>query len=468
MPSLINRLQSFLPDFRLPTAGPGRSTTHRPRPSTGERVPSEWGGVAGRVWFLPYADRTSTGDTAEIRAAMRMMLRDPYVKSAWLTQVLSVLSQDFQVHVDPRYKKEPLAQQQADWVRYCLEKVEGGMVGLGTAVLMNLGADGICLAEKVWRVEEDDREYKGRVRLRSLKPKDPNHLRLIGDEYRNVTAVRSERQHEEYPISDFVYLRYLHCYDEPFGMAAFRAAYGAYWMRDTVRKLRAIHHEKKAGGMLKGEYEDPADQAKLEAALRQAKSSTWLAVPAGVKVEAMDISKAAEADWKSFDESLREEILVGIALAHLHILQGGVTDARGDTKVHKEVSDLGPWLLTYLLQEAINGQLTPDLVDYNYPQRAGLPRVTLGGVTNEEILQRLDVLTKASALGFKPSRSAEAVTLTIQEADPADPNDQLAPPPNPMAMGGTPGQPQPGGFGAFAEGGAALAAETFRRAGRHG
>ena len=442
----LNRLSSLVPDFRAPAVEGVR--TRRPRPSTEERVPvRSLGAVAGRQWFLPYADATSTNDSPEIRAAMRQMLRDPYVKSGWLSQVLTVVSQDFQVHKPRAAGKDPLAQEQADFVRDALEASSGEMVGLATSVLMNLGSDGFSLCEKVlYPIEHGP--HRGKIGLTDLKPKDPERdVRLFRDAHNNVTGATAIRTNETFPITDFTYVRYLHTFDEPAGMAAFRASYGSYWMRDTVRKLRAIHHEKKAAGTLKGTYEDPADKSTLEAALRAAKSATWITVPKSVQVEAMSLSTASEADWKSFDESLREEILVGVALAHLHILQGGVSDARGDTKVHKAVADLGPWLLTYIVQVVLNRQVIRDLVDYNYAQPAGgYPRVTLGGVTTEEALQTLQLLEGAQKAGFKPSRNYYASALTIQEADPDDPEDQLAKPGD-----GPPAGPAAGGLQPFAD-----------------
>lgn len=455
MPGILSRLSSLVPTYSGIRAGLARPDTARPRPDTEERVPAEIrAAVGGRVWFLPYADSTTTGDTPEVRAAMRLMERDPYVKTGWFTQVLTVLAQEFQVH-HPAARRDPRAQDQVDFVRAAFEQADGEMVGTGSAVLTALGSDGFSLCEKVWRVAERGK-YAGKLVLKSLRPKDPSHLTLVGDEFRNVTGVRVDRTNETFPITDFVYTRYLHKFDEPMGMAPFRASYGAYWFRDTVRKLRVIRAEK-ADGLLVGTYTDPADKGTLESALQRAKTSTWMSVPEGVQVQAMDKARSSESDFKSFDESLREEILVGIAYAHLHILQGGVSDARGDTKVHKAVSDLGPWLLTYLVQAALNRQVIPDLIDYNFPGGAAggdYPRVTLGGVTNQEILEQFQVLDAAQRAGFRPSRSHYAGVLTIQEADPEDPADQLAPPQqaDPFGLGAVGG----GGFGADPLGGAGV------------
>ena len=455
MASILSRLSSLVPDFR-PFRTPAARGTVRPRPSQDEKIATRAG--VGRTWFLPYADSTATDDTPDIRAAMRKMLRDPYIKSAWLSQLLSVLSQPIQVHT-PKGKKNRTDQGRADFVRHCLEHAQDGMLGVGTAILMNHGSDGYTVSEKVWQTDARGK-YANKVTLRALKPKDlDEHGRLIGDEHNNVTGVWSSRTNDTYPITDFVYTRYLHTFDEPMGMAAFRPSYGAYWARDTVRKLRIIHKEKNLDGLLMGTYEDPADKGPLEAALARARSSTWLSIPAGVRVEMLSKSQAAEGDYKSFDESLREESLVGIALAHLHILQGGVSDARGNTKVHKAVADLGPWLLTYIIQYAINRQIVPDLIDYNYGYSDEYPQVTLGGVSNAEVIELLQVLEGAQRAGFKPSKSYYATELTIQEADPNDPEDLLTPPAaggmggpgggmGGMDLGGMPGGPFGGGGGA--------------------
>lgn len=454
MSSILSRLRQLVPDFRFARRAPAVADgPRRPRPDEDEKLPNRYGGggsgggghLAERIWFLPFLDN-STGDTAEIRSAMRLMVRDPYVKTAWWSQVLGVLAQPFQVH-PPKGDKSRQSQDNADFVRHCLETVDGGMLGVGQAVLTNLGSDGYSLAEKVWHTEARGK-YAHRVTLRALKPKDleDNGGRLVGDRFNNVTGVESTRTSETFPITDFTYVRYLHTFDEPMGMAAFRPSYGAYWMRDTVRKLRTIHKEKLLDGLLVGTFEDPADKGPLELALQRARSSTWLSIPKGVMIESVSKSQASESDFKSFDESLREEILVGIAFAHLHILQGGVSDGRGNTKIHKEVAELGPWLLTYLLQHVINRQIIPDVLDYNLPLVTGYPTVSLGGVTNQEVLEILQVLQGAQAAGFKPSKTYYATELSIQEADPNDPDDQLTPAP---PAGGDPFGGMGGGMGGF-------------------
>jgi len=178
----------------------------------------------------------------------------------------------------------------------------GGMPALVRAVCAPLGSDGHSLAEKVWEYADKGR-LQGKVVCAALKAKDADPqsptgtARLEGDRFGTVTGVTALREPGQpvFPVTDFVYSRYLTVFDEPLGEAAFRPAYGPYWMRDTVRKLRAIHTEKKMAGMLVGEYEPDDDKAPLEAALAAAKASTWMSVPAGTRVQAVQLSTAIGA-----------------------------------------------------------------------------------------------------------------------------------------------------------------------------
>lgn len=492
MPSVFARMASLFPGLRpaaFPSTPPGAETpaerdarklaetkaalaasTRRPRPSTEEKVPRDWtGGIAGQVWFLPFRDST-TKDTPEIRAAMRLMRRDPYVKAAWEPQILAVASEDYQVQ--PSESGNPEAEEQAEAFRECLEQVAGGMPQLVRAICAALGSDGHSLAEKVWDVAERGK-LANKIVLKAAKPKDTNGeaggmVRLHGDEYGNVSHVESLRKAGvRFPISDFLYSRYMTVFDEPLGEAAFRPSYGAYWMRDTVRKLRAIHHEKKMAGMLVGTYATDDDKGPTEDALRKAKTATWMAVPEGTRIEALALSTAAEPDYKSFDESLRDEIVTGIAFATLQILMGTSAggEVRGSSEVQKMISDLGPWFLMAIVMDTINTQLAPDFIDFNYPYPAagGYPKLTFGAVSNREILEEIGKVKGAMELGIAPSKKHYAKNWGIQQADPNDPEDVLKLP-TPAQVGAFGGAGGAGGMPGVGASAPALAfAEPRRR-----
>jgi hypothetical protein len=322
---------------------------------------------------------------------MRLMIRDAYVKAAWEPLCIAVESEEWQVQ--PSESGNADAEEQAEFVTANFnDYLKGGVPALVHAIIGQLGPDGFGLAEKVWAVAAKGK-LEGKIVLEAAKAKDPDNLHVKGDSFGNVTHVTSTRKAgEEFPITDFLYSRYPGMFDEPLGMAAFRASYGAYWMRDTVRKLRIMHTEKKMAGMLVGTYADGADddKATLEAALRAAKSSTWMAIPEGTRVEAVQLSTASEPDYKSHEESLRDEIVTGIAFATLQTMTASVPgEGRGDSEVQKETSELAAWRLMSIVLQVVNEQLIPDLIDYNfpYPAAGGYPKLSFGAISKDEILK---------------------------------------------------------------------------------
>jgi hypothetical protein len=476
MPSLFSKLASYLPGFKpgamssaLVVESPqqraerlvaeAKSQLERSRgrqaPSTPERIPNGYhGGIAGKVWFLPFQDST-THDTAEIRAAMRLMRRDGYVKAAWEPQILTVASEDTQIQPSESGNSESEAQ--ASFIGYALNDYHGGGIPqLVRSIVAPFGSDGHTVAEKVWEIAQRGR-LQGKIICGATKAKDTSEggtgvVRLQGDEFGNVTSVKSYRkQGQEWPISDFLYARYLTVFDEPLGEAAFRPAYGPYWMRDTVRKLRMIHHEKKMAGMLAGTYVDDDDKGPLEAALTRAKTSTWISIPEGCRIEAINLSTAAEPDYKSFDESLRDEIVIAIAFATLQQLVGSAVggEVRGKADVQKMISDLGPWLLMAIVMDVVNNQLIPDLIDFNFPYPAGggYPKLTFGAVSSKEILSQQQVVLGAMQTGIEPSKKYYAKSWSVQLADPNDPDDAMKLP----GGAGAPTSPPGGGGMQFSE-----------------
>jgi hypothetical protein len=154
----------------------------RPRRSYGEKVPAGYG-IGTNITFLPYVD-SATADTAAIRDAMRQMLRDPWVKAAWTSQVFAVASQDHAV--TPHDKKDANAILQAEFTRHWIEELPGGMSGLAMTIAMPLGPDGISVVEPVNAPPAASGRWAGKVMPSKCVARDVNHIRLIGDRFRNI------------------------------------------------------------------------------------------------------------------------------------------------------------------------------------------------------------------------------------------------------------------------------------------
>lgn len=407
-----------------------------PLPSTAEKISATYGaGIGGQIQFLPYLE-TPTRDTPEIRASLRQMLKDPYVKAAWLTQCFSVARNKFQVHAYTEDDHD--AAEQAEFITDGINRLFLGFAGLALSVLMPLGPDGVSIVEPVTEVEEMGR-WRGKWVPSKAKSKDLETLYLFGDRYRNLESIRSVRTPELGLVDadEFLISRYAPMFDEAFGWAAFRSSYQAWWMLDTVRKLRAIHHEKRTSGTIVAKYRDKSNIPVLEAMLRRLKSSTWATVPTEVELQLLELTKASDTDYAKFEDDKIRDIVVGITFAELQMLTS--PNERGDTEIHQSQSQLPIWYLTRVLEETINRQWIPRYINWNFTDVQGYPRVTIGGPDSKEVNGLIDLIQKAQAAGFDNlDRSYYAKALGLQLTD--DPKKQLRPagsqpPAGPMGAG---------------------------------
>src|ERR1043165_3495640 len=354
-----------------------------------EHVKSNLGGIGSKMWWLPYHD-SLTGETATMRAAYRHMLRDPSVKAALMDKVLTVAALDTSVQPGGDTPKD---QEGADLCQYAIDHLPGGLRGLVESVILPGLIDGYSITEKVYRLEPRG-QFARKLLPAQLKSKDSNHFRIEIDEYKNITGLIGMLYNngQRFDPSLFIVWQHLPIFSNPSGMSDMRAAYRAYWMIDTAWKLRAIYLEKySAGPMIKGTYTDPGSQkTALEKALEQAKASTWISIPSGALVEAMSLAQSGTADFKTAIDDLKHEVFLGISGAILQALEGSTWGGRGSSAIHKNTSDIRKWHIASCVQDVVNAQFFPDIIDLNLAGCA-YPRLTLGGVNDAEMASSLAV-----------------------------------------------------------------------------
>jgi hypothetical protein len=393
-------------------------------------------------WFLPYFD-DYTAEPAQARAAYRKMFADPNVKSALLGKLLAVGALDLKIR--PAEKKNPLDEEVAEFVKWTLtERIRDGFPGLVWSILSGGLVDGYSVCEKVFEQEEGG-DFDKLWPLVAVKPKDVgNDLVLQTDSYRNVVSVMGLRYNagQYFSPARFLIWRHLPLYDTPTGMSDLRAVYSRYWLLDTVLKLRGVNAEKRAIPFLMGTYQNPSQQRSLENTLALVKSQSWVTVPEGVKVEALNIAGSSDAIFEGFIRDLKHDIFMGIQGAILQALEGSVTDGRGNSQVHRSTADLLVWYLAQSLQTLLNDRtngLIKDIVDLNYVVNR-YPRATLSAVDVGEMTAELDIDTKLHAMGVELSK--EDMYERYNRVPPLSPLDALK-----KDGGGMPGMPGPGGPG---------------------
>jgi hypothetical protein len=427
---------AHVPDATARGPAPGQDVERWAR-MTAERVRT-WV-TGGMLAFPPWLDNY-TEETAAHRRAYRQMFAEPVVHAATMANVYSVAELEVQTH--PQDPEDPREQEAAEFVGHALRTVRGGVVGLVTSLLTGALIDGWSLVEPVWEPVTEGK-YRGKWTWRAVKAKDVRHLVPLVDGFLNVTGIRSQAGLlglRVFDPADFLVYRNLSLFESPRGLSDYRAAYRAWWIMATAWRLRALGLERWSQPSLKGTYTDEGQHRQaLEAALASYQANTWLTVPLGCTVDAIDIANRGESDFKSAIADLREEMAIACSYATLTILTSAQTNPRGDSEVQKTTTQLKQWGLAANVGAVLTEQASPPLTRLNYP---GVPpcTVTLGAVDEGALSARLRNDTGlVKDLGLKLSRKESYRYYGRQQ--PAGPDDELGGPPAP------PPKPPPGGNG---------------------
>lgn len=441
-----------LPGEAPASATPGNTADGLARPAAGDRDPVavlaekvRSATLAGRVSFLPWLD-PYTEETVAMRRMYPIMLRNPVVKQSLQHKVHAVAALDMLVVPADETNRD---HEVADFARYnYTEAMEGGFPALVEEILFPALIYKSSISEKVWYPDLWGRgKFRGKRFYRAFKAKE--HVDPLYDEFRNLVGVRATGfgQAEIFPPEDFVVLKNWPLFGGP-GMSDLRAAYGYVWQLDTIEKLHLIHLEKFLSPVMGATYDttfDLANLPKLEADLAAVRARGWLLTPDSVKVAAMTLATRGEAEFLAKCKDIREQLTLSITGAYLQMLtatSGG--DIRGNSRVQQSTAELLVWELAARISGVLNSQATPQLVSLNYAG-ADYPKVVMGGVDYQELLQAIQIDMAAQKMGVKLSSNGMARKYSLQLA--SDPADVLVPvqPPSPFGGAGGGGDPNPGG-----------------------
>lgn len=344
-----------------------------------------------------------TGETVEMRTAYRHALAEPAVKTALLGKIGSVMALGLQVKPARDY---PLDHEIADFVRHGLTKSQGGLPDIIWTILAGGLIDGWSVSEKVWRRERRG-HFAGKIALQKLKAKDSRYIQFEIDPFRNVTGVIAMRGNagEIFPPSDFVLFKYLSLFENPFGMSDLRAAYRAAQMIPKVLLLRMIFLDKYSGPFISAKVGDPALVDAMKQSLAEARAGGFIVMTPQDEIEIKDLAARGTSEFLAAIDDLRKEIAISVSGAFLHMMTGGGQDQRGNSQVQQDTVDLFIWLLKTLVENCINEQLVPDLVQPNYGDAVDFPTVTLEAPNPELIVAELAIDQALDSLDLPLSAS---------------------------------------------------------------
>jgi hypothetical protein len=386
-----------------------------------------------------------TGETLEMRLAYRRGLAEPAVKAALIGKIANVAS--LNLNVKPAGNSD-LDKEVADFIRHCLTKCSGGSYHVIWSILSGGLVDGWSLCEKKLRVEDRSR-FRGKWVLERLKSKDTRQIEPEIDQYRNVTGFYSFRANAGhwFPPDRFVHFSYLSFFENPTGQSDLRAVYRSIEMIPAALKLRMLFLDKFSGPWLKGKVKDKALKRSMADMLKNARSRGYIVLDEGSDVEVVDMAVRGTDDFQKAIEDLRQDIAVGISGAFLHMLTGMNPGARGDSEVQRDTVYLFVWLLATMVATAINEQLVPQLVDWNYGMAVEYPTAHLEAVNPQDVVADLQIDKALKELGFLPNKKYILEKTGRPGYDPEDPPDEFVHPaggkvlfpPGAFPAGGGPG-----------------------------
>lgn len=378
---------------------------------------------------MPGGNSVLNGETWEMRREYReWAFREPTTKAALLTKCFAVASLD--PLMNPDDEDDARSNEVAEWALWSLMHAFGGVGGLVQNMLLPGTFDGFSMNEPVWDEVKDGMKYRGFWTPKRYHMVDTEHIRFALDPYRQVIGVRPMTGltggWTELPPEDFIIFTHLKVFENPFGISDFRAVVRDCRLLENAIKLRDILLNNFSGPFLWATANSQETRRAVAAVLGRAREQGFIVVPEGTELQVINLATSNPQVFDSVIQSYRESIVSAIQGGYLQLLEGGVSDARGSTNVHRGISELFQWWLALWVCEVINAQLIPRIVRPNYGNSVGLPRLQLGGVDENTINTALDRFKRGQELGLDLSK--KQVRKTGYFEVPRDQMDTLSPP----------------------------------------
>ena len=302
----------------------------------------------------------------------KQMTREPFIKAPLQQKKTALLSVPWSV--DPA-SNDPRHILQAKFVKQCLKKIKGGFHRDMYEMCDALDC-GWSLLEQIWDVVPAG-EFAGKIWITALKSKDPEYFDFAFDEFMNIkpegiimTRAADGRIDVPLPSNKFFVFSYLKRYENAYGSSDLRAAYRAYWIKDTAWKLRSVYMERFSGNNLKGKYPRNKDaetnKNTLLSIFRSWQNETGIAIPEDLEVEVMEVATSNESEYSRSISDCNKEMAIAILGETLTVDEGRKTGARNMGEIHAAVAELLVLFLDMTLTSDINEQLIKPLIDANF------------------------------------------------------------------------------------------------------
>ncbi len=357
--------------------------------------------ILGNMLLLPYNPDDLVRSKGLGLKVYQEMIREPYIKGPLIQKKTKLLNIGWDVLPA---SDDPVHLEQAEFVKWNLKTYIKGSFLKDLFEMCDAIDNGFSVSEKVYDRVKKNGKWKGKIAIKTIKSRDPNHFEFKTDKHGNLGRkglIHRPGMAQQKPLSvdKFVIFSYMMRYENHYGTSDLRAAYRAYWIKDTAWKLRCIYMERYSGNNLLGKYpgNDPTAKDKLLEIFRTWQQETGMAIPEGMEVEVLNLATSSKSEYESTMNDCNREMqicILGQTLT-MDVGQKG-TGSRALGQVHAGVSLDQVIFLDALLAMEVNEQIVQDIIDWNYDPPDAYPtwyfrsRENFDGKAFSETLEKLN------------------------------------------------------------------------------
>lgn len=335
------------------------------------------------------------------------MQDDPDVKSALGLKIGAVLGGDINIHPAVRDTEDNFetAKEQAEFIDYCLEKMDGGKYDWLEEVLLDSLGQGIGFCEKNFRYNEDPERFTGLITLKSIKAKPPKYLEVKLDDFNNVKGMRIKLGSEEHPLDPdkFAVLTYNGKYGHPFGRSDLRGAYRYWWAKQRIFEWWLVFSERFGMPTALGKVPKGTPPDKREEFLDMLDSihqDTSVVIDNDQEVEMLTGNQTEKGGYEASLDYCGRQIAKSIVGNTLTTDQGTKgTGSYAQSKTHQDTLDVWVAKLKTKVEEFFNERIIKHLIDLNFKSPM-YPRLDLGKVDDKDIVALAEALERLVNAGF--------------------------------------------------------------------
>ncbi|MEK7383176.1 MAG: DUF935 family protein, partial [Elusimicrobiota bacterium] len=320
--------------------------------------------------------------------------RDCHVASVLQQRKLSVIGKEWSVE-PPADSKDPRAPEIAQFVRRVF-------LGLGTSMrrdyataglagfdqfrldLLDGTFKGFAVGELLWSVRSD-----GAVVLSEIKGRNPRRFCFDVENRLRLLNLKNVLEGELLPPRKFVVLTFARKYDDPYGVGLAQKLWWPVWFKKHGVKFWAMFMEKFGMPTVVGKYPPGTDEAKrkaLLAAIRAIQQETGVTIPEGMTLELLEATRQGSLNtYADFIRLWNDEISKAVLGQTLTTELSGSTGSFAASKTHQEVREEIVKADADLLCEAVNNQVIPPLVDFNFPGVTDYPKCWIKTTADQDL-----------------------------------------------------------------------------------